>query len=238
MIENGWTESASAWIDVQGEDGDFGRRFVLDAPMMSRIRGRGFASALDVGCGEGRFCRMLAAEGIRTIGIDPTERLLCRAREKDPAGDYRDGRAERLEFADESFDLVVSYLTLVDIPDIHNALAEMVRVLKPGGTLLIANLNSFNTAGPPRGWMKDADGNPRFYIDNYLEERPEWYEWLGIRVRNWHRPLSLYMRILLGHGLQLRYFDEPAPYGGDPLKIERHRRVPHFLVMDWQKPAL
>jgi 2-polyprenyl-3-methyl-5-hydroxy-6-metoxy-1,4-benzoquinol methylase len=78
-----------------GDRGDFGREFVLDAPMMERVQGRGFATALDVGCGEGRFCRMLRACGVQTVGIDPTEELLRQARRRDPAGDYRSGRAGR-----------------------------------------------------------------------------------------------------------------------------------------------
>ena len=51
-----------------------------------------------------------------------------------------------MPFPGASFDLVVSYLTLIDIADFRLALQEMVRVLQPGGTLLIANLNSFVTA--------------------------------------------------------------------------------------------
>jgi hypothetical protein len=43
--------------------------------MLGRIAGRGFARALDVGCGEGRFCRILKAAGIFAMGIDPTERF-------------------------------------------------------------------------------------------------------------------------------------------------------------------
>jgi SAM-dependent methyltransferase len=143
-MDNGWNESASAWIADMGSDGDFGRRFVLDPPMIDRVKSRGFRRALDVGCGEGRFCRMLATLGIRAAGIDPTEALIRHARELDPAGDYRIGRAEALDCPDRSFDLVISYLTLIDIPDIRIAIAEMVRVLEPEGTLLIANLTSFN----------------------------------------------------------------------------------------------
>jgi hypothetical protein len=51
-----------------GEQGDSGRACVLDRPMLERIHGRRFATALDVGCGEGRFCRMLQAAGIPTVG--------------------------------------------------------------------------------------------------------------------------------------------------------------------------
>jgi SAM-dependent methyltransferase len=95
---NGWDASANAWIANMGERGDFSREFVLDAPMLARARARGAASALDVGCGEGRFCRMLRAEGVAAVGIDPTPALVAHASACDPDGDYRIGAAELLAF--------------------------------------------------------------------------------------------------------------------------------------------
>ena len=80
--------------------------------------------------------------------------------------------AESLPFLPGTFDLVVTSLSLIDIPDIRSAITEMARVLKPGGTLLIANLNSFNTAGADGGWVRDEDGAVCDYpIDHYLTER-------------------------------------------------------------------
>jgi len=232
----GWEESAAAWIADMGEAGDFARVHVLDRPMLARVRGRGFGTALDVGCGEGRFCRMLRDAGITPVGIDPTLALLEQARRRDPEGDYRAGRAEALAFPNGSFDLVVSYLTLIDITDAAAAIAEMARVLRPGGALLIANLASFFTAAAPHHWAKGSDGVERFVIDNYAEERADWASWRGIRIRNWHRPMSVYMSHLLGQGLVLRHFEEPMPLGGDPDRAARYRRVPWFVLMEWQKP--
>jgi SAM-dependent methyltransferase len=237
-MTDGWADSAAAWIADMAAQGDFSRRFVLDAPMLALASNRPRHRALDVGCGEGRFCRMLRAADIATIGIDPTEALLDEARRRDPGGDYRHGRAEVLEFAGASFDLVVSYLTLIDIPDIDRAIPEMARVLAPGGTLLIANMNGFATAGPPEGWTRDAVGERRFFIDRYLEPRAEWVAWRGIRIRNWHRPFGAYMALLLAQGLQLRHFSEPEPSGGDPDTVARYRRVPWFHVMAWEKPGV
>ena len=222
---DGWAESASAWIADMGENGDFGRQYVLDAPMLARIAERGFRNALDVGCGEGRFCRMLASLDIATIGIDPTEALVAQARIRHSAGDYRIARAEALGFPDATFDLVISYLSLIDIPDLPAAIAEMTRVLAPGGTLLIANLTGFNTA---RSGTADQ---------SYLDEFAVWEAWRGIRVQNWHRPLARYMMLLLDAGLHLRYFDEPGPTGGEPAKAARYRKLPWYLIMEWQKAA-
>ena len=63
-------ESAASWIADMGTDGDFGRKFVLDEPMLGRVRAKSFRNALDVGCGEGRFCRVLRALGIEAVGIE------------------------------------------------------------------------------------------------------------------------------------------------------------------------
>jgi len=236
-MTDGWTDSAQAWIDNNGEHGDNSRRFILDPVMIERLAARRYGRALDVGCGEGRFCRLMQAHGIATIGIDPTQALLDQARRRDPQGDYRAGVAEQLDFPDASFDLVVSYLTLIDIPDIDAAIPEMARVLAPGGSLLIANLNPFLTACLDQDWQKDADGRRLHWpIDNYLQPTGHWLTWSGIRVVNWHRPLETYMQLLLAQGLALTFFAEPKPVGGDADFVERGTRVPWFHVMEWRKP--
>ncbi|SFG16859.1 Ubiquinone/menaquinone biosynthesis C-methylase UbiE [Novosphingobium sp. CF614] len=232
---DGWSQSASAWIDGLGSHGDWSRAHVLDRPMLRRVALHPYRHAIDIGCGEGRFCRLLNETGIRTTGIDPTHALIDRARVLDPGGDYRVGRAEALEFGDASFDLAIFYLSLIDIPDLQSAIAEAHRILKPGGSLLIANLQSFNTAGDPAGWVRDAEGVERFYIDHYLDERSQWINWSGIRIRNWHRPLGVYMQTLLQSGFALCGFEEPEPDGGDPVRAARYRRAPGFLIMEWQK---
>lgn len=222
-----------------GDLGDFGRRYVLDPVMIPRALARSPGRALDVGCGEGRFCRFLKDNGFDVTGIDPTAGLIAHARARDAQGSYIEGVAERLPFGDSSFDLVVSYLSLIDIPDIQAGIREMARVLNPGGLLLIANLNGFNSACADTGWVRGWTGERlHFPIDNYLTERSMWIEWRGVRIVNHHRPMSTYMRVLLDSGLQLVYFDEPKPSDDAPAaRATDYRRVPWFHVMEWLKPA-
>lgn len=235
-MDDGWEASASVWIAAQGSDGDFTRKHVLDPVMHARIAARSFQRAIDIGCGEGRFCRFLGSRGIVAVGIDPAPSLIAEARRRESDGDYRLGRAELLEFDDASFDLVVSYLSLIDIADVSSAIGEMNRVLAPGGTLLIANLASFNTAAVGSGWVKSRQGRKRhFAIDRYLTERSVRTVWEGMSVINWHRPLSTYMKLLLGQGLRLSFFDEPEPVGGDEGRVESYRRLPWAYVMEWRK---
>jgi SAM-dependent methyltransferase len=239
IMDNCWQAAADAWIADMGEHGDFGRRYVLDPIMLPRALTRSPKKALDVGCGEGRFCRMLKLHGVDVIGMDPTPALIAAARARDAGGAYLEAAAECLPFGDNAFDLVVSYLSLIDIPDIRTAIPEMARVLDPGGALLIANLNSFHTACADTGWVKGSAGQRLYYpVDNYLQERSMWMEYRDIRIMNHHRPISTYLRTLLDAGLRLTYFDEPVPSDDAPAsKATNYSRAPWFLVMEWVKPA-
>ncbi len=235
-MDNGWEQSAEAWIASMGQDGDWGRQHVLDPVMIDRATGRHFTRVLDVGCGEGRFCRLLKQHDISTVGIDPIQSLLEEAKRRDPSGDYRLGQAEQLEFETSSFDLVVSYLSLIDIADFRTAIREMARVVRPNGILLVANLNSFITPCIAQSWVKDESGKRLHYpVDRYLDEFSVWLEWAGIRVKNWHRPLGAYMEAFLHCDLQLSFFSEPEPVSGEPSRQANYRRAPWFLVMEWRK---
>ncbi|SMX48715.1 class I SAM-dependent methyltransferase [Maliponia aquimaris] len=239
--DNGWDASAAAWVAHLGDTGDRGREHVLDAPMLAAARASGARIALDVGCGEGRFCRMLRAEGIEATGLDPTAALLDIARARDPQGAYLQGIAEALPFADAQFDLVVAYLSLIDIADYRTAIAQMARVLTPGGTLLVGNLNPFATA-VPRDWPEGKggwvwqEGRRRYYaFDDYMTERGYKTAWAGIRITNYHRPLSAYMAAFLGAGLRLRAYDEPPYTGPDPGDADKFARAPWFNLMVWER---
>ncbi|GFM33931.1 class I SAM-dependent methyltransferase [Desulfovibrio subterraneus] len=233
--ENGWVSSSAAWLDRMPERGDFAREFILDTPMMDRVKKSGAATMLDVGCGDGRFCRMAERLGIITTGIDPVEDFLHYARQTDPCGRYLTGFAEDLPFGDAEFDLVVFYLTLIDINDVRAAIREAARVTKPKGTILVANLTSFYTSNGTTGWVEGADGREYHPLGNYLEERADWVEWDGLRIRNWHRPLCVYMSAFLDAGLQLTFYDEPAPSGGPQERISRYHMTPFTMMMEWRR---
>lgn len=233
---HGWETSANAWID-HVDRGDANRIGNLDPVVLRMLGGVSGKRVLDVGSGEGRFCRMLREMAALVVGVDPTQELVQSSRARDRGGQYVQAFAENLPFADSTFDAVVSYLSLIDIADYKTAITEMSRVLRPGGRLVVANLNGFATAA--LGWHKDEVGNRLFWpMDNYPEERAERVEWAGISIINYHRPLSNYMKSFLGSGLVLREFEEPVP--SDEM-IERfpnlatERRVPLFVAMHWEK---
>jgi ubiquinone/menaquinone biosynthesis C-methylase UbiE len=101
---------------------------------------------LDAGCGTGTFllplARRLTPQGATVIGLDLAEGTLGQARARVQAEDLPVdciiGDVEALPFDDDSFDLVLANYMLYHVPDLDQAIAELRRVLRPGGTLLAA----------------------------------------------------------------------------------------------------
>lgn len=236
-VAAGWDASAQAWIDTV--QGDSNRKFVLDGPMLAECGDVSGRRVLDVGCGEGRFCRMLAERGAIVTGVDPTVPLIEAARTSDSRGDYRVAGGESLPFENATFDLVVSYLVLIDIPDFRGAIAEMARVVKPGGKVVVANLQSFATTRE-LPWVRNADGEKiHFAVDNYNDEVGMDVAWNGISIINYHRPLGSYLNCFIENGLILTKFLEPVPSEeaiAQAPAIADYKRVPIMCVMTWLKP--
>lgn len=118
----------------------------LTIPQAARlVRHAGVRSGdrmLDVGCGTGVVAITAARRGARVTALDLTPELLERARENAQiAGvtvEYHEGDAESLPFGDGTFDVVVSQFGHMFAPRPEVAVAEMLRVLKPGGTIAFA----------------------------------------------------------------------------------------------------
>jgi SAM-dependent methyltransferase len=97
---------------------------------------------LDVGCGTGNYTRHLAeaADGGLTVGLDASQSMVAAAAARDQGANiaYLRGDAAALPFEDESFDVACSVGVIHLLEEPLVALGEMVRVLSPGGRLLVA----------------------------------------------------------------------------------------------------
>lgn len=100
-------------------------------------RPRREAALLEVGCGSGRITSSIHARdpGLRLTAVDLSAEQIELARARHPGIEFVRGNGEALPFADDSFDFVVFFDFLEHIERPAQALAEMHRVLKPGGLL-------------------------------------------------------------------------------------------------------
>ena len=124
-----YDRSVALWEKILFGDG---RRWVC-----SRTHGE----VLEVAIGTGLNLAFYPEAVVRLTGVDLSPAMLGiarqRARKLGMEVDLREGDAQGLPFADESFDTVVCTLSLCNIPDDRKAVAEMKRVLRPGGRLLL-----------------------------------------------------------------------------------------------------
>jgi ubiquinone/menaquinone biosynthesis C-methylase UbiE len=107
---------------------------------------------LEVGCGTG-WMFPLYAKGIDLTGLDPNAASLHRARERGPDAHLVVGTVEQLPFQDHHFDTVVSSLVFCSVPDPARGLAEIRRVLKPDGRLVM--LEHVQARGKFGAWLLD-----------------------------------------------------------------------------------
>ncbi len=131
--------------------------FELLMPYRRRIAGRARGVVLEVGIGSGANLPFYTASVEKLVGIDPSPELLRfagpRAKEAPVPLELLCGFAEALPLENASVDTVVTTLTLCTIPDTRTALAEILRVLKPGGELLFVEHGRAPDPGVAR-WQK------------------------------------------------------------------------------------
>ena len=188
---------------------------------------------LDLGCGEGRVARDLAARGHSVAGIDASPTLVELARAADPDGEYLVGDAAALPFDDESFDLVIAYNVLMDVEDMAGAVREAARVLEPGGRLCISIVH---TIVDMCRFESDEPDAPFVFATSYFERREFHGSFerggLTMTFHGFVRPLEDYTRALEDAGFLLDGLRKPADPGDD----EQWKRVPNFLYLRAVKP--
>ena len=217
----------AAWASLYDDDGN--PLTALEGPAVRRwfgaVAGR---PALDLGCGTGRHTEALLASGASPVfALDLTPEMLARARAKlpgRPVGFVRHALPGPLPFRDATFALAVLGLVAEHVEAIGPSLAEVARVLAPGGRCVLSALHPDRT----------AEGQRARFID------PE----TGVRrpIRTFHRTAAEYLDAARGAGLVL------APGGEQTLRVSddlaaRLPRAARYLgrplgwLACWAKPV-
>jgi ubiquinone/menaquinone biosynthesis C-methylase UbiE len=149
-----WDRRASHFDDDFGHSiRTPGERAAWDRVLDLILAGRASLEALDAGCGTGFLALELAARGHRVTGVDFAPAMLAEARrkaaERGVAIRFQEADAEQLPFTAGRFDLVISRHLLWTLPHPPAAIDEWIRVLRPGGRLVIVDGQFDATATPP-----------------------------------------------------------------------------------------
>jgi malonyl-CoA O-methyltransferase len=125
-------------------------------------------TCLDLACGSGRYLLLLQAKGAgQVLGSDYSAHMLAQAHAtSEPSGLIRHP-FKSLPFANEAFDLVICGLAVGHEKNLWQVLAEIGRVLRPGGYLLYSDFHPF---GALRGWQRSftAEDGATFHVEHYL----------------------------------------------------------------------
>ena len=113
------------------------------------------ARLLDAGCGTGHFSAFFAEQGFEVVGVDISRNMIEAARSKRiPDTTFAVAGITALPFEDESFDIVAAVTVVEFLVEPDKALEEMVRCLRPGGTLIVAALNESSPLARQRRWRE------------------------------------------------------------------------------------
>ena len=146
--------------------------------------------ALDAACGTGRYARYLSQLGHNVSAIDLSSEMIERARANAPGVEFKAASLEDIPFPEQMFDLVMCGLALTHLPEISRAIAEIARVLKVGGTAVIADHHPI--AGFLGGSAIFQDKN-RFYrnVKSHVHSHSEYVSaFVGARleIQECHEP--------------------------------------------------
>ncbi len=205
------------------------------AGVLGDVAGR---DVLEVGCGAAQCARWLVSQGARAVGLDLSERQLQHARRIDDSSGVRvpvvAGTATALPFPDASYDVVFSaFGALQFVQDAGRAVAEMTRVLRPGGRL------AFSITHPVRWTMPDDPTSEGLVVTSSYWDRTPYVEedddGRATYVEH-HRTLGDWVGLLAASGLRLTTLLEPEwPEGHDRVwggwGPERGRLVPGTAVL-------
>jgi SAM-dependent methyltransferase len=199
-----WDRSAQTYAStVGGADDSFWRRF---APFLSRWMPTGNPSVLDLGCGHGWLAGLIAESGAQVSGIDGSAGLIALARARHPGlrfevADLTDGLPRDLH---GPFDLVVSHMVLMDVPELDRLLADVADNLTDDGLFVATILHPAFFRQQP---VYEQERHRR--VTGYLEHERWWIDSFGGHS-HYHRPLAWYVQRLRDAGLTVVDMDEPA----------------------------
>ncbi len=184
-----------------------------ERPEMIRLAGDvAGLEVLDAGCGSGPLTEALRAKGAVVSGFDLSPAMVELARER--LGEDADVRVADLgaplPYPDDSFDLVVASLSLHYVEDWTSALAELRRVLKPGGRLTVSVIHPMVYAIV----YPEAD---YFTLTQYSEDYDYGDE--TVWMTYWHRPLQDVITTFVDAGFRIKAVTEPPPAADTPAEL-------------------
>jgi len=240
-VAQDWDKNADEWAQQVQQGFDVYREYFNKPAFFHFVGDVKNQKALDAACGEGYNTRVLARNGALATGVDISEKMIKNAIEKEkrePLGiEYKNVSLSDLScFPNDTFDVVISFMALMDCPNYQSAVKEIYRVLKKGGRFF------FNITHPcffTKGydWKEDESGKAVEIIEgHYFEKTPFTIYWEFSHATQsldvdssfissiFTRTISEYINGLIDQGFVIKKLEEPRPSEEVCQKFRRFRR--------------
>ena len=182
-----------------------------EVDVLRRFLGPGPGRCLDLGCGTGAAIPELVLLGWTVTGVDVSEEMLSRARERSAEAELIQAPAEALPFEDGAFDAGVSIWTHTDVDDFPAILREAARVVRPRAPFVYVGAHPCFVG--PHSRFIEAKGVPALHAGYRSTARYDGGPAIGpdglrARVGARHLPLGLFLQSFLETGFQILRFEE------------------------------
>lgn len=213
-----WDEQADSWAAFARTPGHDPSHEQTNFPPFLELLPPAGRATLDLGCGEGRVGAELQRRGHSVVGVDSSPRLV------ELAGEHHEAivaDAAALPFAEGAFDLVIAYMSLMNLDDMEGGVREASRVLEPGGRFCFGVLHPLWAAAD---WPIPRDAEPvllRAYFDAPTKVWTSEREGITMTFHDRVIPIETYVRALEDAGFVIEALRE--------IPSSRRPQIPLFL---------
>jgi SAM-dependent methyltransferase len=229
-----WEAQAEAWARWTRTPGHDHHYYRYNWPEFLGLVPAPGRATLDLGCGEGRVGLALDGLGHRLVGLDRARPLAELALSTGAYEQVVVGDAASMPFADDTFDLVVAFMSLQDMDDAAGAVREAARVLRPEGRLVAAFVHPFASAHLGREVTQQ-----RVYFDVQRTVDEVDRDGIAFTFHQIHRPLHAWLALFFDAGFAIEDLREPRPSEEDARNdpaLAKTRARPAFLHLRCFRP--
>ncbi|MBI5700788.1 class I SAM-dependent methyltransferase [Candidatus Saganbacteria bacterium] len=238
--DTSWNKSASWYDSLVGEKGSDYHQNVIIPNALKLLKPQKNEKIIDIGCGQGVFCRELHTLGIKVLGIDASKNLIDAAKKRSPEIKYLVASAQNLNmFENKSFDAATSIMAMQNMDLLFEVIHEMSRVIKVNGRALIVISHPAFRIPRQSGWGFDETRKIQYRrVDMYLSEKKipiqmnPGYDQSKI-TWTFHRPISTYINALGQNNMAIVRMEEWTTHRRTNEKVDNRSRdeFPLFLAI-------
>ena len=228
MIATEYTD----WLENQKDKKGFAFNQALTNAILKRLPPDENFSLLDLGCGDGSLLNLLSNRYSNVLGVDGAEKMIEIARKKYPHLAKRfliDDITKEFPIADNSFDVVLCNMVLMDLENIETTISEIHRVLKCDGVFILTiNHPCFSFVNHHL-----LNENQR-YIDLFNYEKTLDTTFNSV-CNNYHRPIQFYIQQLLKMNMRIKGFEEISIGTNEQEELKKYYLTANALLIESQK---